>query len=47
MGFGLAALLLSTVLEDLFLNERLIYLSGVIAGGICGRVAAWHKWRRL
>jgi|JI6StandDraft_1071083.scaffolds.fasta_scaffold73438_1 hypothetical protein len=45
VGFCLSALLLNTVLESLFLNERLVYVSGVVVGGICGRVTAWLKWR--
>ena len=47
LGLGLAILLLNTVLESLFLNERLVYLSCVVAGALCGRLIAWHKWRHF
>lgn len=45
LGFGLAALLLNTLLESYFLNERLVYLAGIVVGSICGQLIAWHKWR--
>jgi hypothetical protein len=44
LGFCLAALLLNTVLERLFLDERLVYFVGVVAGAAVGRLIARYKW---
>lgn len=44
---GFAFILLNTFLSDFSLDERLVYLASIVAGGIAGRVAAWRKWRPL
>lgn len=45
LGFCCAVLLLKTVLDSLFINERLVCLAGMIVGSIVGRMVAWRKWR--
>jgi ribosomal protein S27E len=46
LGLCLAFLMLDTLLENIPLNKRLVYLASSVAGSLCGRILAWSKWRR-
>ena len=45
LGLCISVFLLNTFLENFFFDQRVVCVSGVAAGGICGRVVAWLKWR--
>jgi hypothetical protein len=46
LACALAAVLLNSVLEDLYLNQKAVYFWSAIAGAALGRLAAWLKWKR-